>query len=319
MVTFLPRVKPASLQQLEVLVPRLTPSDPLHATLNDKLQRERSGFFGERSLDYYYNLLELEAFPVLHGLELHSGTHRFQIDTLILLPNFFPIIEVKNHTGVVHYQSETGILHRENDNGKPQRFNDPVLQASIQRHHLANFLRKANIPPIPIHPLSVFSNPNVILNSTDPNSTPDLILAQNLLKRMPLLKKHYQQNYFTITELEDIARLLVKSHQPKNERIVDKYNISLSQIRKGIWCTNCKQAMMVREKRSCHCRRCGATDPRAHIRALHEYKLLFGPTISNQEAREFLQIESPSMMKHLLTKENYDTIGKYKGRRYILR
>ncbi|WP_197431688.1 nuclease-related domain-containing protein [Lentibacillus sp. JNUCC-1] len=292
-------------------------TDELYTILNDQFQRELSGYIGEKSMDYYYQLLDLAAFPVLHGLRIKTGRKYFQIDTLVLFPQFILIIETKNLTGVVHYQLETGLMYREKLDGRLERFQDPMMQASVQRHHLHNFLQVHNIAPIPIHTLTVFSNPNVILKHPGHEVIPDLLLAQNLLKRVPELRKQYQNEHFSYGELEQIARMLVAAHEPNEKRLVDKFDIHASQVRKGVWCPRCKRNMMDRIERNWLCGTCGLKDPNAHMTAIHEYCTIFGPEFTNLEMREFLRINSKDVMRRLLVGGPFTKIGKSKGAKYM--
>ncbi|WP_217586443.1 nuclease-related domain-containing protein [Lentibacillus saliphilus] len=313
----LPRQKTPSLQQLEVLLPRLNQYDPLYQRLADRLHRERSGYLGEKSLDYYFNLLKITDFPTLHGLRLHHNNHFFQIDSLFLLPNFYLIVEVKNHTGVITYQSDLGQMVRELESGKLERFKDPLLQASVQRHHLSDFLKINNLPTAPIHTLIVFSNSNVILQLDQPLTT-DIILAEGLLKRVPSLQKSYKEEHVSMSELRKLGKFLANAHQPDQTRIIDKLQIRRSQIKDGVWCPECSNEIMNQVKSHWRCPSCNMRNKTVLLNALNEYSLLFGPEITNKEARKFLGVTSENIMKHLFRKTQFKAVGKNRGRKYII-
>ncbi|WP_194840803.1 nuclease-related domain-containing protein [Filobacillus milosensis] len=314
-MVLLPRTKPSTLTQLECLLPRYHATRTLREKLNDLLVREASGYEGEQSLDYYYGLLDLKEFPILHGLRLNNGDQFFQMDTLILFPNFFLIIEVKNYSGLIRYDVDSGLLTREKKDGVIERFDDPVAQARVQRHQLLKYLLSIHYPQVPIHTLTVFSNPKGILQIE--GKTNDLILSQRLLKRIPELRKYYKKNYLSISELESLGKTLAQHHKPYNRKIIERFNIDRVMIRNGVWCTKCKKRMMVREARSWHCKPCNHSDPNAHIQALIEYREIFGDTITNKEATEFLGSPSRHVTKRLLS--HLKSYGTTKGTVYSLK
>lgn len=311
----LPRKKTSIHRQLEILLPRMHQSDSLYPKLQDIFSREESGYFGEKSLDYYYDLLNLEPFPILHGLRLPNENKFFQIDTLILFPNVFLLIEVKNYSGIINYQLEKNLLIRQKENGQLERFGDPVVQVNIQRHHLMNLLKEMNVT-IPLHPLVVFSNPNAILQV--PNYVNNLIVAQSLLKKIPEIKKSYSNNHLIHSQLIEIANKLLEKHSPDKTNVIEKYKIEHHQIRNGVWCTNCRKEMMDWQSKNWVCAKCGHRDQNAYIEALKEYKILFGNKINNKLARHFLRLNCPDVTKRLLKKAKLKKLGNYRYTQYII-
>lgn len=107
-------------------------------------------------------------------------------------------------------------------------------------------------------------------------------------------------------------------HKPKKENVMEKFNVSLSDLIKGVFCSNCGAVPMKRKYRKWCCLKCSHTAADAHLLALNDYQLLIGDVISNKEAREFLQVKSPYIVKKIYLKKNFESIGKNKGRRYLL-
>ncbi|TCT19347.1 nuclease-like protein [Melghiribacillus thermohalophilus] len=315
----LPHKKPPILHQLEALIPRLSSNDPLYPKLKDLLLRKQSGYQGELSLDYYYQQLGLDSFPILHGLRLPNHHHScFQMDTLILFPEFFLVIEVKNFTGIVTYDSQTGLLTQETSQGGIKRFDDPKMQTLIQKQQLLIFLKKLGLQQIPsIHSLIVFSNPNVILKLN--GHEPDFILAQKLMERIPLLQKQHNQRFLSHQELIALGQHLIKAHTPNNQKVIEEYNIHPSRIQNGVWCTNCRVGIMTWKKRNWHCQKCFHKDKLAHIPALQEYGWIYGPVITNYEARKFLGVSSMDTAKHLVISAGCEKRGNNRGRKYLIK
>lgn len=311
----LPRQKTAIHVQLEVLTPRISPLDPLYTLLTENLRREQSGYNGEQSLDYYYRQLVKQPL-FLHGLRIKDkeGSDFFQIDTLMLFSNFMLIVEVKNYTGSLLYQVETGLLTRKRENGELDRFDDPCAQVEMQRSRLQRYLDR---PEIPIYTVVVFANPNCMLqiNGTQPN----FLLRERLPQHITQLLANHSNVITNQAETLQLANQLKDSHQPSNVTVFEKYRIHRKAIRNGVWCTSCKRAFMIRKQRSWHCLSCFHKDSDASIRALQEYKIIFGNEITNQLAREFLNLESRKTATRLLQRANFKVIGKNKGVKYILK
>ncbi|WP_117170862.1 nuclease-related domain-containing protein [Paraliobacillus sediminis] len=311
----LPRQKTAIHVQLEVLTPRISPLDPLYDLLTENLRREQSGYKGEQSLDYYYRHIVKQPL-FLHGLRIKDkkGSDFFQIDTLMIFSNFILIVEVKNYTGSLIYQVETGLLTRKRNNGELDRFDDPRAQVEMQRSRLQRYLDRSEIP---IYTVVVFANQNCMLqiNGTQPN----FLLRERLPQHISQLLSNHSNTANYQAESLQLANQLRDSHQPSNATVVEKYRIHRKAIRNGVWCTSCKRVFMIRKQRSWHCPSCFHKDSDASIRALQEYKIIFGNEITNQLAREFLNLESRKTATRLLQKANFKVIGKNKGVKYILK
>ncbi|WP_157967411.1 nuclease-related domain-containing protein [Paraliobacillus zengyii] len=311
----LPHHKTAIHLQLEVIAPRISPLDPLYSLLTENLRREQSGYNGEQLLDYYYRQLVKQPL-FLHGLRIKDkvGSDFFQIDTLMLFSNFILIVEVKNYTGSLTYEVETGLLTRKRDNGALDRFDDPRAQVEMQRSRLQRYLDR---PDIPVYTVVVFANPNCILqvNGTQPN----FLLRERLPQHITQLLASHSSVPTNQPETLQLANHLRDSHQPSNVTVFEKYRIHRKSIRNGVWCTSCKRAFMIRENRSWHCPSSFHKDSDASSRTFQEFKILFGNEITNQQAREFLNLESRKTATRLLQKANFKVIGKNKGVKYILK
>lgn len=312
---FLPHQKPFHLNQLEALIPRMSQKDPLYLKLKDILHREKSGYEGEVSLDYYYNLLNLDPYPTLHSLRLKNGDTYFQIDTLILFPNVFLIIEVKNTSGLLKYHTDTGLLVRENENGKLERFDDPQTQVKIQKLQFSTYLKKHNLTQNPIRTLVVFAHPNAILEIS--GLAPNLILPTKLMDQIPALQKKYKNSHVKHPELIALGEHLARAHTPKIKNIVKDFNISPSRIKNGVSCTSCQTDMMIRQKQNWRCPTCQHKDRFAHIPALQDFKRIYGPEITIQQACLFLCV-TPRVANYLLHTAGCKKVGKTKGAKYII-
>lgn len=119
-------------------------------------------------------------------------------------------------------------------------------------------------------------------------------------------------------QLVHLANRLIEAHIPSTNTILEKYNVSRKELIKGVICPSCSTAPMIRAKRKWFCRKCQHTCKDAHLAALNDYRLLIQGKISNREARAFLQINSPDVVKRILQNAKYRSIGSGKARLYVL-
>ncbi|WP_378934694.1 hypothetical protein [Metabacillus herbersteinensis] len=75
---------------------------------------------------------------------------------------------------------------------------------------------------------------------------------------------------------------------------------------------------MQRKRGKWNCPICEQQSTDAHIATLKDYALLIEPIITNQKARVFLQIESPTVSNRILTSEGFPASGGNKDRKYHL-
>ena len=106
---------------------------------------------------------------------------------------------------------------------------------------------------------------------------------------------------------------LIHRHPPKR-RITDT-----NRLKKGVLCVKCDfKSWMDYQNRSWCCRTCGTRDKNALRWALHDYRLLIGERITNQQFREFVGIESMQVASKILSRLGFEKIGDKRGRFYII-
>ncbi|GGM35333.1 hypothetical protein GCM10011351_21680 [Paraliobacillus quinghaiensis] len=312
---FLPLEKTPEHKQLEVLVPRLSPHDPNYQILEEKHGRLSAGYYGESSLKYFLDLLDLSEACVLHGLRLSEskGTY-FQIDVLILTQQFFLIIEVKHLKGTIRF-NPSGQMIRTLSDGKNESFPHPLVQATVQKNYLHQFMLEHGFPLIPTFSIAAFSHPKVIL---DIEKNENIVDNQQLPERITAMLNTNRKCYYEQNKLIDFANFLCKSHCPRNDNIIKLYQIPEANIKNGVWCSTCKDAMMYHERGDWKCSVCEKKDGAAHLETLKEYGLIYKTWIKNSEARKFLGIKSLDIMKRLLHHKEITQSGKNKTTTYQL-
>ncbi|WP_117149361.1 nuclease-related domain-containing protein [Paraliobacillus zengyii] len=273
-----------------------------------------SGFYGESSLAYPFQLLQLKYAFILYDLRLPCVSDYFQIDALLLTPRLGIIIEAKNFKGEITLNQSDQLIRTLG--GEKSSYKNPLHQAAIQKRHLERYIMRNGFHSIPIHTLVSFTHPNVILQFNQ--REPDIVDNHHLSLRIDELLHQYQVNYYTKEQLKKLANKLKNNHTPKTYNVIEKYQINRSNIRNGVWCPVCKKVIMNRAHGYWICPACKVKNREAHIQALKEYALLFGSTINNRQAKAFLQLKSSHVVKRLLANMKLSYVGKTKGIVYSL-
>lgn len=86
----------------------------------------------------------------------------------------------------------------------------------------------------------------------------------------------------------------------------------------GVICPQCNYLPMERKYGHWCCHNCSYKSKNTHVSAFKDYALLIGPTITNREAREFLQISSDALATRLLQSMNFSFKGSNRFRVYTL-
>ncbi|WP_188207512.1 nuclease-related domain-containing protein [Alkalibacillus aidingensis] len=123
--------KPIKLWKYESINSRIVHGHTNQLPIQDAVRIIRAGDRGERSLDYYVNLIDHERTCCIHDLRLPWRDYYFQMDTLLLNPAWMLIVEVKNMVGDIYFNQDTKqMLRTIEDYTEP--FPDPLLQ--VQKH-----------------------------------------------------------------------------------------------------------------------------------------------------------------------------------------
>ncbi|MBN3554375.1 NERD domain-containing protein [Fictibacillus nanhaiensis] len=316
------RIKPLKLFKFEALFRRLDLDHPKRQIASETYAKSLAGYRGERSLDFPLSFLPEQKYHVLHDLRLYDGSHYFQIDCLLLSSNLIIIIEVKNITGTLIFDSTFNQLIRINDNKDERAFSSPIIQVNRHVEQLQKWLKLQKFPAMPIEPLVIIGNDKSVIKSTEKGKSQTLsqfVLPYYVLPdKIKELEVRHTTYLLTKESQHTLSKQLQIQHHPLKFNILQHFQISESDLIKGIQCTNCKFYSMHRTFGTWACDRCMTTSKKAHMQALRDYYLLIGTTINNRQMNDFLQICSPHITKHLLNSLCSITIGTNKGRKYVL-
>ncbi len=317
-------LKPSlTLQQHEALLRNLDPHHFRRNLIEKNYRKLLSGFRGEKQLNYELTFLRNHKFTIYNDLRLPHQGNFFQIDCLLLSPTLILLLEAKNLSGRITINHHTNEMSRiVPATNEEEGYADPTLQTARHRLQLYEWLIKNNLRTISIDSLVVFTNPNSNLSISNGHPSGKSIIkgpatAQSVSQ---LQKKHEKNGPVTTHELSNISSRLLADHTPKKEDILQRYNIRASEITTGIACPDCSQRPMIRVRGKWKCINtvCLKTSNDAHLTALKDYALMFGPRITNTSARHYLNIKSSSITQKLLAEMNLPSNGTTRNYSYEL-
>lgn len=305
------------LEKLRSLNQRLSDNHPekirVHSDLQKKLAEER----GEKAIDFFLQFLDQELFHFLHTIRIPDGQGFFQIDTLILSPFFILIIEVKNWRGTILFGGN-GQVTRIREDGREEGFPNPVPQANLQRYRLQKWLLQSGFNNIPIHTMVVISFPSTIIKSTNQQAIPKEVIHNNQLMFKINTLAHKRKQVISVDVLHQIADEMMAAHTPEDKNILETYGVQPAELIKGVICDNCSFSSMIWQLSKMYCPKCEFISEDSYLTAINDYSLLLNREAKNSELRDFLQIDSPHIVKRLMHREGFAFIGNTNGRKYLL-
>lgn len=312
------RKKPRKLEFLEASIRRLPADHPKIPLILDDIGKREAGYKGEQKLDFYLSYLPEKEYFIFHDLRLPNGKSFFQIDSLVLSYTFGLAIEAKNMAGELTFDEKNNQIVQKNEL-RQNGYDDPLLQAKLQVRQLKDLLLQHKFPNIPIEYLVMMSNSNAVLITGRGSEAESRVCrsSQVVLKTEEFNRKH-KKVHFENDTLRKLSRLLLKKHTEPSFDIEKLYRIQRSDLLTGVFCPSCCYLGMVYYQGSWHCPKCGMKSRDAYMPALKDYYLLYGPTITNQQLREFLQLDSVNVASKQLKKWNLPHTGINKHRVYHL-
>ncbi|WP_059106036.1 nuclease-related domain-containing protein [Shouchella shacheensis] len=314
---------PRNLLQLEALLARLPEAHPKREEIREELFKRRSGYRGERTLDFILTTMPPteRRWHTFHDIRLQQKRYAFQIDTLLLSIHCIVLMEVKNFSGEVHFDSGSYQFTRTNNKGV-QRFSNPLFQVQRQQTQLEAWLDYHNFPPLPVISIVVFSSSHTIIttNQAAHAQAISVLHAEALPEKLREIESKFNKPWLSTNQASSLISLLLNNHQELSSNCLKRYQIHPADILTGVTCTACQRLKMQKSLKSKNwrCPHCGHHSKNAHIASLQDYALLIDPSISNSEARHFLEVDSQATARRMLTSLQLKVEGSYKNRRYLL-
>lgn len=309
------RKEPITIGMLEALIRRIPVDNYMYPQLEEKLAREKSGFYGEERLDREWLDFKIDPpYILLNGLKFENNSHfTHQIDTLFICQHFICVMEVKNISGKVEIDDEKNQCIRTRQDGTEEGFTNPVDQVRRHGFFLKNLLREMNIT-IPVICTVVFTNANSVIGRVNAKDV-QVFHVSGLRYKVSRWFAKNPQPLITREKMNElvnklIARRCESSWRPDYDRSV---------LRTGALCRQCSyKSQMKFRYGKWSCTKCGKVDNQAFYQALNDYRLLWNMTISKKDFCDFFNIASMKTAYRILMSLNLKTEGSYRDRKYIL-
>jgi Nuclease-related domain len=311
---------PIIIKKLETLLKRSPAAHQKRPQIIESHRRFKAGFNGEQSLRYFYRYLPKEEVHYLPGIRMLHGGYYFQIDQLIITPQFLLILEIKNHAGHLYFDDKVKQLIRTLD-GKREGFEDPIEQVKRQSYHLMKILEQYKFPVVPIERLVVITNPSSVVefSPTNKEAFARVIKSPQLQHKFTECQQMYQETVLKTKEIRKLIKQLIKKHDAYDPDVCELFQIDKRELTKGVFCPKCELPYTMKYKgANWRCANCKYQSKSAHVDALIDYGLLISPTITNAECKNFLHLPSTSVTTHLLKALHLPYTGFTKSRSYSL-
>ena len=296
------RKKPLILQKYEAITPRIPKGFPRLTEIQYELAKSNKGYSGELKVDYYLSMLD-PRYTILPDVCLKVNGQTFQMDNLVITPHAIYIIEVKNYSGKIIFNTILNQFTRD-DGKKETGFNHPITQAEFQQLKLQSWLQNSGLPNIPVYYFIGISNPETII---------DVIGDQEAIAKVVTHGEHLPKKIMnmehTLTDRSPLPHQKIgyeirKKSIDYDQDIMGRHRIKVADLLPGVQCPDCGWIGMERIHKYWLCPRCDKRSNDAHKKAISDYLLCSGDTISNKECMRFLKIKSRSIATKILQSSN---------------
>jgi len=304
--------KPVIISQLEVLQNRCP-----NLNLKEQLSTHWTGFNGEKSISYYLNSPVFTPVKIFHNIRLAINKQFFQVDFLLLTKNFILLLECKNIHGTLIVEEKNGQFIRHKGNNE-EGFINPIQQVQKQADLLSLFLQESGAPLVPILTNIVIAQPSTILKIPNPVDAKKFIHAYQLEEHFKKLTSEYSQEIYSTSKVNQLSKLLLMSNCELSLNWKNRFSIAKEDIKSGIYCDHCKQFSMSFYYNRCICYSCNKNDNLALLQALQDYYHLFGPFMSTNECKNWLNLDSDKIARKVLKLYSEHFSGHTKKKIYRL-
>ncbi|WP_187442034.1 nuclease-related domain-containing protein [Sutcliffiella horikoshii] len=311
---------------LEALSRRLPHSHPMLPKIKSDLGKNIAGFKGEESLNYYLELLpDVEGeFYVLQDIRLPFKGHHFQIDTLLIFPTFFLILDAKYMRGTLEFDPAFQQLIQkftENEVDKTITYSDPIIQVQNQLTKFKTWLKDYKIQPGPFESLVVIANSRAEIKCiSHPNLVKNMVVRNSGVEfKVTEFTKKHTKVMWDAKGLRKLSSLIIKKNEPVTFIDLEKdYGVTSDCILKGVQCQKCNYIGCEKIFGAWGCLKCNSTCKHAHINLLQDYKLLISPTITVSEFQIITGITKERTARRLLLSSGLSYSGNTSKRVYYL-
>lgn len=310
-------IVPVQAEQCIALLKRMPKGHPVRPTVEKDLRIWLKGYYGELNVGYYLTFLPEDEYYIFHGLRL-KDKKSFQMNLLLVSAKFALIIEVKNISGKLIFKKGSDLMTRELNNLE-EGMDNPIQQVKRHHHQFNNWLKCHQFKGIPVERLVVISKTSTIIETPPDNIQifQKLIYAESLIDKIKELETKYTKPRITKKVLTQLSDTLLKEHEILIPDVLQKYNLSQSDIKPGVQCTNCNSFNMKYISACWRCDVCHFTSKTAHLSAIKDFFLILNESITRKQLAEFLKI-APTKARYMLLLLNLPSTGQKRGTKYYL-
>jgi hypothetical protein len=291
----------------EALLKRLPAHHEKNRTILEKLNNERAGAGGEERVDELLAGFEPNyPYIIIQDLSLPD---RSQIDTIMITQDRLLILEIKNMRGRLRLQSNPSVLSQNLEDGTLRYFKSPVVQAETAKIKMEKILKQIDCN-LPVQTVVIMAYPSQAIENVPKGAT--VWIADELFYQLHRLK--IGNKLQTVEQMNALGHHLLaidQKHQPFP--LAPNLRINPQDIQAGVYCPRCRLRKMERVMRRWECGPCNLFSADAHLEAIDEWFMLIKPTITTNECKTFLGLQSLEAAKRALKRKNLEEAG---GRRH---
>jgi hypothetical protein len=311
---YLERKEPQIVTKIEALIGRLSENFGKLDLIKKDYASFKAGYQGEKRIDYYFSLMDQNKYDFYHGIRLFNGKDYFQIDPLIVSNYFILADEIKNLSGTIIFNKKDNQFTQNN-----RVITNPFSQVKLQKLQFTDWLERHRFPPFPVDTLITMANPSTKIEA--PLGFPDnywkLGYGHDLINKINIYEKSYKKELIPNKERRRLKKLLLKYHTPLEVNVLRKYGVTKGDIIPGVKCPPpCLFIPMTYNNGVWSCPKCLHQSIDAYKNDIKNYFLIFGPTITNKEYREFTGVQSRYTATRHLSALSLPHTGTNKGRIY---
>jgi hypothetical protein len=307
--------KPLDLQQHEALLKRFPKDHPKTPEIVAKKDKLQSGYSGEKTIDYFLSLLPSKNYHIFHNIRLPAEKGFFEIDKYIISPKCSFITEGKNYAGTL-FLERNQLTQEVNDVKKV--YENPLAQVNRHKILLKYWFEKFQLPVTPSEHLVCFSNTSSTININHGYTEAEkrVCKAVDLIRKINEIEQYYKKDIIDQKSIAKIKKIILAKHTPRRMDILKTYGSGSCDVIPGVQCTICNFIPMQYKFGCWECPNCHFRSRDAHIQAINDYFLIFKPSITNSELREFLQLPSSRAATNLFAHLQLPHTGTTKDRVY---
>ncbi|MFC4387035.1 nuclease-related domain-containing protein [Gracilibacillus marinus] len=272
--------------------------------LETSLRNIKQGYEAECEMDFYLKRITSthKNILILQDLRLRASDNNsyFQMDNLLLTPGFGLIIDIKDSQGCFHF-SQFGRNFDYSINDRFFEMRNPIRQVEEQHDQLQRYFDR-QLRKIPIIPIVALANPlSKILTDESSNAVHQQIMSFEHIKSFfQKLCATHSTPLIQTSLMTHASEQLIAKHKNPTFHYYKKFKIDRREVIDGIICSSCNYIGMKRIRGTWICPQCNLKERDAHIHSLKEYFAFVGPTVTNQQLREFFQVDNEKIIRNLL-------------------